>query len=154
MVDHISGIFLNNLFRDLKSGNVLVTDTLRGKISDFGSIKQCFSRTQSAHCPITAIDCDTDIPYSSEQGIATMSFMTMDCVGTPLYMAPEALARRSSTSKADVFSYGVLLWEIATQRRPDIIEQEKGSSYSGPLISTLLSLLEDGCRLSFQTNGL
>ncbi len=39
-------------------------------------------------------------------------------VGTPLWMAPEILAGRAYGLSADVYSYGVVLWEIAAQRDP------------------------------------
>jgi serine/threonine protein kinase len=39
-------------------------------------------------------------------------------VGTPLWMAPEVLYGQSYTYSADVYSYGIVLWEILTRRWP------------------------------------
>lgn len=38
--------------------------------------------------------------------------------GSPFYMAPEVLLGRSVTPKADVYSFGVLLWELYTRKKP------------------------------------
>ncbi|EGD83268.1 hypothetical protein PTSG_11440 [Salpingoeca rosetta] len=77
--------------------------------------------------------------------------MTMTAgVGTPLYMAPEVLLGDKYNAKADVFSFGVLMWEVATQRVPDLIEQEKGSNFRGPMLATLSQLLQEGRRLRFE----
>merc|ERR1711963_893889 len=42
----------------------------------------------------------------------------MTCVGTPVYMAPEVLARNKYSEKADVYSFGIVLTEIFTDRLP------------------------------------
>ncbi len=74
-------------------------------------------------------------------------------VGTPLYMAPEALTGDKYSFEADVFSFGVLMWEVATQRVPDLIEQELGAEYTGPILATLSGLMADGKRLKFEDGG-
>ena len=43
--------------------------------------------------------------------------MTGQC-GTYQWMAPEVIEGRSYTEKADVFSYGIILWELLTRRIP------------------------------------
>ncbi len=50
-------------------------------------------------------------------------------------MAPEVLRGGQYSFTADVWSYGVILWEIATQRRPDML--------AGP--QNLTSLEESSC---------
>ncbi|EGD81109.1 proto-oncogene tyrosine protein kinase FER [Salpingoeca rosetta] len=135
-----------------KSGNVLVSSSLRAKITDFGSIRQCFTRDRNQHQQRTSLSPTSshDPQYSQQAGLQTMTSMTLTAgVGTPLYMAPEALTGDKYSFEADVFSFGVLMWEVATQRPPDLIEQEKGSGYRGPILATISNLMKDGKRLRF-----
>ncbi|EGD78120.1 TKL protein kinase [Salpingoeca rosetta] len=147
---------LDQMHRDLKSGNVLVSSSLRAKITDFGSIRQCFTRGGggrahgSSHTRLSSTHDVDDPQYSQQAGLQTMTSMTLTAgVGTPLYMAPEALTGDKYSFEADIFSFGVLMWEVATQRVPDLIEQEKGGGYRGPILATISNLLEDGKRLRF-----
>ena len=39
-------------------------------------------------------------------------------IGTPLWMAPEILAHQKYGPSADVWSYAIVMWEIAAQARP------------------------------------
>mmetsp|Transcript_22553 Transcript_22553/g.28800 ORF Transcript_22553/g.28800 Transcript_22553/m.28800 type:complete len:158 (-) Transcript_22553:162-635(-) len=50
----------------------------------------------------------------------------MTCIGTPIYMAPEVLAKDKYSEKADVFSFGVLLVEIYSGSRPYSSEEYAG----------------------------
>ncbi|EGD82008.1 TKL protein kinase [Salpingoeca rosetta] len=148
---------LDQMHRDLKSGNVLVSSSLRAKISDFGSIRQCFTRDRNQHQQRTRLSSShdpADPQYSQQAGLQTMTSISLTAgVGTPLYMAPEALTGDKYSFEADIFSFGVLMWEVATQRPPDLIEQEKGSGYRGPILATLFSLLAEGKRLRFEDSG-
>ncbi|EGD79461.1 serine/threonine protein kinase [Salpingoeca rosetta] len=142
---------LDQMHRDLKSGNVLVSSRLRAKITDFGSIRECLERGTDGN------DDDRDDMEDGNRGDGTVttSFggggrgdMTMG-VGTPMYMAPEALLTKTYNAKADVFSFGVLMWEVATQREPDLIAQEK-PKYRGPPRPMQTTLLQEGKRLRFE----
>eukprot|EP00043_Microstomoeca_roanoka_P018784 m.204627 g.204627 ORF g.204627 m.204627 type:complete len:1456 (-) comp16886_c2_seq7:2216-6583(-) len=131
---------LGHVHRDLKSGNVLVSSYLRAKITDFGTIREHLSAAQHGTAS------NGDMMYSNSAG---MTLAMTAGVGTPMYMAPEALIGTRYDKQADIFSFGVLLWEIATQRMPDLIEQECGPGFRGPLLATLLRLLNTGKRLQF-----
>lgn len=48
-------------------------------------------------------------------------------MGTPKYMAPELLEGKSYTEKVDVFSFGILCWEILTKQI--VYEQEEFTSW-------------------------
>jgi serine/threonine protein kinase len=76
------------LHRDLKSDNLLVTSDWTVKVADFG-----LSRFRSDK-------------------------KTMSQVGTPMWMAPEVILGEKYTEKADVYSFGVILWEIMTRKEP------------------------------------
>ncbi len=39
-------------------------------------------------------------------------------IGTYQWMAPEVIASQKYSEKADVFSYGIILWEIASRMPP------------------------------------
>jgi serine/threonine protein kinase len=74
--------------RDVKSENILVDDGLRPKVGDFGG--------------------------SAWIGSADMKMG----FGTPGWVAPEVVwKRRPWTEKIDVYSYGWIVWEVATGRR-------------------------------------
>jgi serine/threonine protein kinase/outer membrane protein assembly factor BamD (BamD/ComL family) len=86
------------IHRDLKPSNVLLFQTANGqvipKIADFGI----------AHVPLT---------HPSEK-------MTSDhhVLGTPLYMSPEQAAGHEVQPCSDLFSLGVILYELLTGRLP------------------------------------
>ena len=76
------------LHRDLKTDNLLVTDEFVIKVADFGLTR-----------------------FLSEGKQMTQ-------VGTPMWMAPEIIQGRQYTQKADVYAYGIILWEILTRLEP------------------------------------
>jgi hypothetical protein len=95
---------LSCIHRDLKSGNLLVTQNYHIKVADFGTSKLAASLQAQ--------------PLGQEQpgnGTKTMTKM----VGTPLWMAPELLeGKKSYDGKVDVYAYGIVLFEILTQTLP------------------------------------
>lgn len=84
---HSQGI----LHQDLKSANVLVDDTWRAKLTDFGLSKTHHASIMSTH----------------ERSNATK------------WMAPECFKRGDNfTAQSDIYAYGVILWELVTGQRP------------------------------------
>jgi len=82
----------NIIFRDLKSENLLLDETGRAKICDFG-----FARTHN------------------KQG-KTRKQRPMTMCGTDEFMAPEIILGKDYDELADVFSYGMLLFEIISRK--------------------------------------
>ncbi|CAI2171452.1 7070_t:CDS:2 [Funneliformis geosporum] len=78
----------NIIHRDIHSGNILTDGTVRTTICDLGL---CKSSTES----------------SSE-----------DIYGVIPYMAPEIFQRQTYTMASDIYSFGVIMWEVVTRRRP------------------------------------
>jgi serine/threonine protein kinase/tetratricopeptide (TPR) repeat protein len=88
------------LHRDLKAENVRVTPDGRAKILDLGLAKSAAERT--------AGDGDEDGSLTVAGGL----------VGTPRAMAPEQVAGGTVDHRADLFSFGVLLYELFAGRSP------------------------------------
>ncbi|XP_039155547.1 uncharacterized protein LOC120286988 [Eucalyptus grandis] len=63
-----------------------------------------------------ALDVVSDFGLSRLKSKAYLTTKTRK--GTPQWMAPEVLRNEASDEKSDVYSYGVVLWEIATQKIP------------------------------------
>ncbi len=79
------------IHRDLKSPNILIGDSNRAKVGDFGLAR--------------AVD-------------KSSSTMT-DKQGTPLWMAPEVIgATGHYDNKCDVYSFGIIMWEVLTEKEP------------------------------------
>jgi serine/threonine-protein kinase len=95
---HEAGI----IHRDLKPENVVLGEAGEVKILDFGLAKL----REPEHAP-------GDVPTQS--GTSTRDGRIL---GTPAYMSPEQAKGRDVTEQTDVFSLGVMLYEMATGRRP------------------------------------
>ncbi|OMO66721.1 hypothetical protein COLO4_30403 [Corchorus olitorius] len=79
------------IHRDIKASNILLDDSFEARVADFGLAKYSL---------------DTDTHVSTR------------VMGTFGYMAPEYAASGKLTEKSDVFSFGVVLLELITGRRP------------------------------------
>jgi len=90
--------------RDLKPENVFITRDGHVKILDFGLAK-LIDRT-----PPTGRTADVET--------AEMVTEAGTVVGTVSYMAPEQLQGRPTDHRADIFSFGVMLYEMLSGRRP------------------------------------
>ncbi len=103
---------LGKIHRDLKSGNLLVSASLRVKVADFGTASFMASSSRLAE-RVSETELDSDDCNSVNIGHHTKG------VGTPMWMAPELLEGRVSYGpRVDVYSFGIVMWEIASQQLP------------------------------------
>ena len=77
------------IHRDIKPGNIMFQDNGKALLADFGIAKAMESAT-----------------------ITTMA------VGTPAYMSPEQILGRELDPRTDIYSLGIVLFEMATGQRP------------------------------------
>ncbi|XP_057821367.2 L-type lectin-domain containing receptor kinase VII.1-like [Cryptomeria japonica] len=77
--------------RDIKSSNVLLDSELHAKLGDFG-LARLYGHDENSQ--------------------------TTRVAGTPGYIAPELLSTGKASTSTDVFSFGVLMLEVACGRRP------------------------------------
>ncbi|XP_047966196.1 L-type lectin-domain containing receptor kinase VIII.1-like [Salvia hispanica] len=103
------------IHRDVKSSNIMLDDAFNARLGDFGLARQ--------------------IEHDKSPDATTAA-------GTMGYLAPEYLITGRATDKTDVFSYGAVVLEVATGRRP--IEKEFFDGRGGNLVEWVWSLHRDG----------
>jgi serine/threonine-protein kinase len=90
---HAKGI----VHRDIKAGNVMISPQDVVKVLDFGLAKRWDAVADGSSIEVTAAG---------------------EVLGTPSSMAPEQISGNPADPRSDIFSFGVVLYQMATGRRP------------------------------------
>jgi eukaryotic-like serine/threonine-protein kinase len=96
---HDNGI----VHRDLKPSNIVLTEQGHAKIADFG-----IAKLVEAPSPVSS---DVATPFRGDTASGLV-------IGTPAYVSPEQARGKNVDHRSDVFSFGVVLYEMLTGELP------------------------------------
>ncbi|MHC5038331.1 MAG: serine/threonine protein kinase, partial [Planctomycetota bacterium] len=102
---HRAGI----LHRDVKTNNILLDSSKRVVLTDFGLAKMDYQQILKASPSTPRREGDKRSLGETDPGRV---------MGTPYYMAPECISGRTPDVRSDIYSLGIVFYEILTNRVP------------------------------------